>query len=64
MDKRGYYEKFKVIRNDTGEEVTDFRFVLIPSHDKHAAAALESYARSCESENPGLARDLRELLRA
>lgn len=61
MDPKGYYEKFTVIRNDTGEEVTEPRFTLIPSHDEHAKAALLAYADSCESENPGLAADLREM---
>lgn len=67
MDDKGYYEKFKVIRNDTGEEITDFRFVLIPglpSNDLHARVALRAYADSCESENPTLARELRERLDA
>lgn len=64
MDPKGYYEKFTVIRNDTGEEVTDFRFTLIPSHDPHAEVALRAYADAVEAENPQLARELRERLDA
>lgn len=63
-DSRGYYEKFTVIRNDTGEEVRGFRFTLIPSHDPHAGTALRAYADAVETENPALARELRERLEA
>lgn len=61
MDDRGYYEKFKVVRNDTGEEITSFRFVMLP-HDSHARVALRAYADSVEGENPELAQELRERL--
>jgi hypothetical protein len=67
MDPSGYYEKFKIVRNDTGEEITEFRFVLIPgppSNDPHARVALRAYADSCDSENSALARELRERLDA
>ena len=63
-DRQGYYEKFQVIRKDTGEEVTGFRFTLLPDHDEHAVVALRAYADSCEAENPSLAHDLRERLDA
>lgn len=63
-DERGYYEKFTVIRNDTGEEVKGFRFTLIPSHDPHAGTALRAYADAVEAENPQLAEELRERLDA
>lgn len=59
---RGYYKKFTVIRNDTGEEVTEDTFTLIPAHDEHAIPALEAYAAACEADNPDLARDIRALL--
>jgi hypothetical protein len=62
MDPKGYYEKFKVIYNDTGEEVTDFRVTLIPSHDPHAAVALRAYADAVEADNPQFAADIRERL--
>lgn len=61
-DARGYYSKFTVIRRETGEEVTDATFTLIPASDPHARVALAAYAEACEEDNPGLARDLRELL--
>jgi hypothetical protein len=48
----------------TGEEIAEFRFVLIPSHDLHAIAALHAYAKSVERENPTLADELRERLAA
>lgn len=58
-DMKGYYDKFIVTRRDTGEEVTGFKFTLLPDHDEHAAAALRAYADLCETDNPGLAADLR-----
>jgi hypothetical protein len=61
-DLRGFYDKFQVIRRETGEEVTQATFTLIPERDPHALAALEAYAASCEGENPDLAADLRALL--
>jgi hypothetical protein len=62
MDPAGYYEKFTVIRRSTGEEVSEFRFVLVPGHDPHAVVALRAYADSVEGENPQLASELRERL--
>ncbi len=64
MDPKGYYEKYTVIRNDTGEEVKDFRFTLIPSHDLYAGLALRVYAAAVEKHNPTLAKELRERLDA
>jgi hypothetical protein len=58
VDPRGYYDKFKVIRRDTGEEVGGFRFTLLPDHDPHARVALRAYAESCKDENHTLSRDL------
>lgn len=60
-DLRGYYDKFQVIRRETGEEITGPKFTLLPDHDHHAKVALRAYADSCESENPQLAEDLRTL---
>jgi hypothetical protein len=62
-DLRGFYDKFQVIRRETGKEITDATFTLIPARDVHAAPALRAYADSCEIENPALAEDLRELAR-
>jgi hypothetical protein len=61
-DQRGYYSKFIVTRRDTGEEVGEATFTLIPEHDEHAVVALKAYATSCAAKNPELARDLRDLL--
>lgn len=63
MDPNGYYEKFTVTRNSTGEQITGFRFVLL-LNDEHARRALLAYADSCESENPTLANDLRDQVRS
>lgn len=60
-DMRGYYDKFQVIRRETGEEVDGPKFTLLPDHDPHAKAALLAYADSCEDENPDPAADLRVL---
>jgi hypothetical protein len=62
MDTRPYYNKFLVVRRETGEEVTEPTFTLIPSHDKHAKVALLAYADACEDDNPALANDLRTLV--
>lgn len=64
---RGVYEKFYIERtdgkSDPGEkhDACEY-FVLDLDHDKHAVAALEAYAASCEAEYPLLAKDLREKL--
>lgn len=60
-DMKGYYDKFQVIRRETGEEVAGPTFTLLPDHDHHAKVAVRAYADSCESENPELAADLRLL---
>lgn len=62
-DPRGLYTKFRVTRldggSDTGQKHADCEyFVLDRRHDKHAAAALAAYARSCEAERPTLYADL------
>ena len=62
---RGLYDKFYVERTD-GKSAPDQKhhdceyFVLDLDHDKHACAALEAYADSCEKEYPLLAHDLRK----
>lgn len=61
-DEQGYYKKFTIIRNETGEEVTEDTFTLIPAHDEYAIPALEAYAKACEADNPELAADIRALL--
>lgn len=64
MDTRDeFYPKFKVIRNDTGEEVDPTTcYTLIPARDPNAGPALALYADLVEADMPGLARDLRERL--
>lgn len=55
------YNKFKVIRQRTGEEIDpQFFFVLLPEWDEAACTAVEAYADACEHRAPNLARQLRE----
>jgi hypothetical protein len=61
-DMRGFYDKFRVIRRETGQEETGPTFTLLPDHDQHALVALLAYAESCEGVNPELASDLRQLV--
>ena len=61
---RGLYDKFFVDRTDgssaPGQKHAGCEYyVLDLDHDKHAIAALEAYAASCEAEYPLLAIDLR-----
>lgn len=63
---RGIYQKFIVTRTDgksaPGEKHADCEyFVLDIHHDKHAKAALLAYAKSCRSEYPLLAHDVRAM---
>jgi len=61
--ERGIYDKYRVQRlNDsTNKHAECSYFVLDLVHDRHAKAALEAYADSCEAEFPELARDLRRI---
>lgn len=65
QDKRsiGLFNKFTVTRNDGQSEPGCKHhgceyFVLDLNHDPFARAAIIAYAEACESEYPGLARDL------
>jgi hypothetical protein len=58
-DAKGYYKKFTVTDNRTGEEVDEETFTIKMHSDPHARAALLAYADSVEVENAELARDLR-----
>ena len=68
---RGLYRKYELYRvkeDDSGNvyehyQVEDPFFVLKYTTDPHAAVALAAYAKSCESDYPQLAADLREALR-
>lgn len=59
--EQGLYRKYDVQRlNDpNGKHTNCIYFVLDLNHDKHAVAALEAYAASCDEELPTLAFDLR-----
>lgn len=66
LDKEiGLYEKYRVERCDGSSEEggkhEDCRyFVLDLTHDPHAAPALRAYAKSCATDYPMLAFDLRQ----
>lgn len=62
--ERGLYNKWIVHRmgDQTAKHDRCRCFVLDLTHDKHARAALISYAASCEAEYPVLAADLRKLV--
>lgn len=61
---RGLYNKFQIRRIDGSSDPggkhdgCDY-FVLDLTHDPHAKAALLAYAKSCKSDYPLLAHDLR-----
>ncbi|MFC1514494.1 hypothetical protein ACFL5X_01160 [Candidatus Omnitrophota bacterium] len=57
---KGLYDKYKVIRAESGEEV-DGAFILRPSTDTAARIALATYAEA--THNPKLARDIRKWLK-
>jgi hypothetical protein len=59
---KGYYQKYTVIDNRTGEEVEGRTFTLNLDTDPHAAEALVCYAEAIENENPTLYRDLLDML--
>jgi len=64
---RGLYDKFIVERTDGssafGRKHANCRYFVIDlEHDKHGAAALEAYAKSCLDEYPLLAADLQQLV--
>jgi len=63
MDTNGLYKKFTVIRKDgkstEGQKHCDCKyFVLDLTHDKHAKAMVEFYAKLCETDRPKLSEDL------
>lgn len=51
------FPKFHITQVATGQPVTD-GFVLVPASDPHARVALQAYADSVRTEQPGLASDL------
>ena len=61
--QRGVYGKFQVTRTDGQSEPGQKHenceyFVLDLTHDPHALAAIQAYARSCEPHYPALSIDL------
>lgn len=66
-DYNGLYEKYEIKRIDGRDEPGQKHdgcalFVLDLTHDPAARKALRQYARSCETQKPGLAREIRGLL--
>ena len=55
-DPRGLYDKYKVVSNATGAEITDCFVLRLP--DPHARRALRTYALCVHDENPQLATDI------
>lgn len=60
-NERGLYVKYIVTKADSGELVNSC-FVLRPSKDPHAYAALKAYAESCKTDNPTLWNDIQRWL--
>lgn len=59
----GLYGKYRVrrINDPKGKHDSCPFFVLDPRHDPHARTALLTYASECESSNPQLAGELRQM---
>lgn len=62
-DKKGLYNKYTVVKTETGESVTGF-FLLRPDRDEYARSALWAYAFHCKEKYPELSKDLIAWLRA
>ena len=60
MPQEGLYSKSTIIKNETGEEVTEPCFVLKPESDYCAKFALSAYAWLVEIDNPELSSDLKK----
>jgi hypothetical protein len=61
-EMEGLRRKFRVFDHDTGDEIRDVTFTLVPGRDDWACSALLAYAKACEMDNPELAFDLRRLV--
>jgi hypothetical protein len=57
---KGFYNKYTVIKNSTGEEVKEETFTFNLETDPHAEVAMLAYADAIEDVNPTLALDIRE----
>ena len=67
-DQDAVYRKYRIERTDGSSEPGEKHahcnyFVLDLDHDEFALVALEAYANACEKQKPGLASDLRSVLR-
>lgn len=60
QDTNGYYQKFRVIDNRTGEEVTEPTFTLKLLSDPFARHAVLTYAQDIAEQNPQLLQDLND----
>jgi hypothetical protein len=58
---QGYWEKYNVIDNRTGEMVKGRTFTFLLDSDPHAEVAMLAYARAIQNENPTLATDIWEM---
>ncbi|NPV09308.1 MAG: hypothetical protein HPY83_15285 [Anaerolineae bacterium] len=61
-EPKGLYDKYRVRKTDTGEELEGDYFVLRPGRDPAARKALAAYAEAVRPTNEVLARDLDEWL--
>lgn len=55
------FPKFHITRAATGQPVAD-AFVLAPAGDPHARVAVQAYANSLRTQQPGLASDIDQWL--
>lgn len=62
-DKNGLYNKYTVVKTETGESVTGF-FLLRPDRDEYARSAIWAYAFHCREKHPELSNDLIAWMRA
>lgn len=58
----GYHNKFTVYHTETGDEIKQATFTLLPECDPHARVALATYAESVRFENTVLSNELYALL--
>lgn len=57
MEKeKGLFDKYTVIKNETGQPIDNFAFILVPEKDPAAVTALQAYAKA--TDNSALANDL------
>lgn len=59
---KGYYQKYTVIDNRTGEEVEGQTFTLNLDTDPAAKVAMQAYAEAIMQDNPTLYADILEMI--